>query len=372
MPSQLAELYKVVEDSGVIVMPAGATDIVVPFDDSAVDHVSKLDFGTKQAGIRALEVENLLNIVASRINSCLALRERAQEIQIRALSDAVEIHVQERATAMQTSIDEMVSPAANAADNAQLTKQRQALSDLMLLRPALLKSRAKEPGHGSNYGERYDFLRRMFQAVFEDAYVRAKVVTEALKAVYGIDHPLPALKKDGFLDELTFWAQTAADRLEVVLEGRRKVTLALSIGSPDASTDKHVLSNADFIAQRAAGIYNLDLKSSFERLRLKEPRVRSLCVQVIPKDGTHIGKYYAISLTPPPVVLAPGDNTVPMLAMAGEVSSCWDLATTDFHNFDPTAGPWTLKLQSQPVYGPADAVDVLAHIVLHFTVSVVR
>lgn len=372
MPSQLAQIYKTVEDSGIVVMPPGAPDIVVPFDDSAVDHVSKLDFGTRQAGIRALEVEELLNIAASRINSCLALRERAQEIQIRALSDAVEIHIQEHGTAIQTSIDEIVSPAANAADNEALKKRRSELNSLMMLRPELIKSRAKEPGHGSNYGERYSFLRKMFQTVFEDAYIRAKLAADALKAVYGIDYPTPALKKDGFLDELTFWAQTAADKLEVALEARRKVSIAISIGSPDASTANHVLSNADYIAQRAAGIYNLDFKASFDRLNLKDPRVRSLCVQVIPKDGTHLGKYYSMNLAPPPNALAPGDNSVSMLAMAGEISSCWDLGTSEFHNFDPTVGAWTLRLQPQPVYGPVDAADVLAHIVFHFTVSAVR
>lgn len=372
MPGELVQLFKTVIESGIAITSDAERIIVVPFDDSAVDRVSKLDFGDKQANIRALEVENLLNIAASRINSCLTLRERAQEIQVRALCDAVEIHIQESATTLQTEIDNLTAPAAQPIAENDLKQKRAALNELMLLRPALLKARAQEPGHGSNYGERYEFLRKMFQSVFEDAYVRCKVIATALKSIYGIDHPLPKLRATGFLDDLTFWVQTASDKLELVLEGRKRLKVAISLGSPDATATMHPLTSNDFAAQRAAGIFSFDLKAVFDKYKIKEPRVRSIFIQLLPKDGTFLGRFYSAQLTAPGNALVMGDNTVPLTALAGDVSSCAAFITSEFHNIDPTSGSWTLKMGSQPVFGPVDPVDVVSHIVLHFDISAVR
>ena len=184
----------------------------------------------------------------------------------------------------------------------------------------------------------------------------------------------PPLQQSGYLNELTIWSQGAADKLEIELGRRRKASIAVSIGNPvDGNAEpRYPLKTAEFVAQRAAGIYDLNFKHAFEALDLKEPRIRSLCIHIVPNNSTQFGKYYQAWITPPANPLAPAQKPIPLLAYAGDLSTCWELSTSELHNLDPTAGNWALKLTSQPVFGPADAADVLQHVVFHFVLSVQR
>jgi hypothetical protein len=56
-------------------------------------------------------------------------------------------------------------------------------------------------GNGSNFVERFSFLKQLFDLNIEQAYRRAVITTSALKVIYKIDLPVPKIKAIGYLNE---------------------------------------------------------------------------------------------------------------------------------------------------------------------------
>lgn len=370
MPSSISEFldqfteYPVRSATDDVTKPS---PIGLPIDDNAIDEISSLDLAAYKATLNSLNVEELFNDAVSRINNCLTLRERAQDIQFRMLNEAMSIHGDQNIHSIHRQVEALAAIASGADPKTVETINRTVAEATKLIHDTRV-ARAKAVGHGANFLSRFASLKAMYSANFREAYARANLSSDALKAIYGIVSPLPKITRNGFLDQLAEWAQVTSNLLDVELSQRRKIRVAIALNSQNETLGLQLFLRSQYFAALSAGVLSFDTTSVLTQMGLKQPLLRSLSFQVVTAPAV-TGTFWNLVVTPPPHSLASGGISLRMVGVSGDAAQAGEFATSEFHNIVP-AGQWLINWDSRLVTGETEMVDNITNIILHMVVSV--
>jgi hypothetical protein len=140
-------------------------------------------------GINPRYVEELIRDCTARIANCLTIREKAQDVEVRAIGDAISYKLQTEALESEKTIRTLLKPirhlkfdgataatiskdpvgtqdlkASFSGDQAVWNSVNQSEVDFEEIRQEILetlKMKAGVPGNGSNFAERFDFLKSL-------------------------------------------------------------------------------------------------------------------------------------------------------------------------------------------------------------------
>lgn len=336
-------------------------------------------------------VEQLLSDCVARISNCLILREKASDIEIRAIGEAAGHKMQSQLLKSNIAIGELLAPiqaqlASNATrltpleggyafkgdekiwENIKIQQNEVWKTQKELLN--LTVAKANTPGNGSNYLERFTMLKRLFDLGITEVYGRCLVCASALKKIYGIDLPVPEVMPVGYLNALALWGQTASDRLDVELGIRYSADIAFALGGVDENLkSSEIMERSKFSASVTTGVFNFSVSNKhLERFKMLEPRLRSVRLQLRPKTEEARIKVWSGVLQLPGSDLTPGDESFPC-TISSSYSDSENEAIHGVHNLNPI-GDWTLRLPERGVTG--DPIDEIVNIYLRMRVSYKR
>ena len=348
--------------------PAGFAADQVPnlansLDQELVGTIDAFEIDPIETALNPLRVEDLLSSCLARISSCMILREKAHEVQIRAFTDAIENTYQRILVENQVELDALASGLnSQAATDHRLAIKRATTEPL-----DYKKSMAEEPGHGSNYTERYAFLKEMFDLNLLQAIARARQVQKGLDQVYQIPAPLPPVAETGYLNALAKWAQKASDKLDVELDRRRWRKVSIAFSSPDDNPPSgQIFTRTNFNTRRDAGAFDFPLNAEFFTSRgITEPLLREVQLQIVSNEPTE-PRLWQCTIRPPANPLIAGEIAFPCIAANGDSSAAVQFAVSgDVHNFSPI-GNWSIRVPVTPITGEA---TVITNVILSLTVS---
>lgn len=349
-------------------------ELAVALDDGVEDLLQNSLADDKRA-VNPLYVEDLLRDCMSRITNCLTLREKAQDIEVRAISDALSYRMQVASMAFQATSDEllksynrlMLTNAVGATvDNDKITptgvpeeiwkKLTEAQELLMTSARTTLetrKNKALQPGNGSNYAERFQFIKNLFDLNIVEVYRRSLMCAKALKDIYGITAHVPEPKENGFLDAMTIWAQRASDDLDLELDERQVGNAIFAVAAHDEVVSSlWLMPRSTYSAQLGGQALTFDLKSQhFEDLKMQDVRLRSVRLQGKPKADDLKPRLWRTVLTLPKAPVTDANDSF-ALAMP---STFQDLADGEsvvrgVHNISPI-GEWRMRFDKASVNG---------------------
>lgn len=333
--------------------------------------------------INALYVEDLLRDCAARVAYCLQIRDKAHELETRAINEALAYRVQSAAVTLQKTVNEAVGPHAgklsmnatrsqtqtggttefDSAINWGPVSQEQARANAAQIEVlADRKAKAETPGNGSNYRERYGFLKKLFDQSFVETYRRATRCADALKRVYGIDRPLPPFKPTNYLDDFAFWVQSASDALSTELDARFVGEIGFALNAKDASPKANeLMTKADYDAAVPTRRIAFRLKAEhFDGYDMEGVLLRSVRIQMGSADGkTHL---WPIRVRVPGSDLSTGIEMFSCVAPSLYQEGHSDAALIrGVHNIDPR-GDWLIELPEESLDGlattPANLPDI--------------
>lgn len=199
-------------------------------------------------------VESLLSDCVTRISNSLTLRERAYDIEVHAIGEAMNHKLQIELSTANQAITELLAPlqasmGGNAiglkahddgftftGDQDLWTKIQQYQKDIFEAQQANLlaiSTKASTPGNGANYLERFAMVKNLFDLGMPELYGRCLACALALKKIYRIEVSVPAVTPTGYLNDLAVWAQTASDKLDSELSERYTADVMLAVASMD-------------------------------------------------------------------------------------------------------------------------------------------
>jgi hypothetical protein len=338
-----------------------------------------------------LYVEDLLRDCTNRISNCLLLREKAQDVEARAIAEALYYRAQRasirRGSEISKVLDEMAPRIVQNATSITIAEgkvtfigddktwanvrneHRDLASELMEVVEAQ-KSKASTEGNGANFVERFRFLKRLFDLNIEQAYRRALITADALNQIYRINEPVPKIKPIGYLDELAIWAQKASDRLDRELDVRYSGRLVFALcGAGDALRPNELVTRTQFKAQMLAGSFQFTLVSApFEKAGMKEVLLRSIQVQVEPVDASPKVRLWPITLKLPHSALTQSNESFATVAASMfHPPVDIDSVVRGVHNISPV-GEWTIQIPDHEVTGDVTK-DAVKNLYLFITVS---
>lgn len=331
-----------------------------------------------------LEVEYLLRTVNDHIRSCLELRERAQELEARAITDVTDRSLQLELLDIIEQLAELGRQneplllgnlkGATLNDSAvQGTANDQYWQSLLDLQKRHIDSQKdgirlrleqmKEEGSGANYVARFKAIKARFDVEFKEAYKRALTVNVGLKAIYGLDCPVPSLTDIAFLDALAAWAQETTYRLEQRLFVRRDTTIAFQLNTQGEDLPA-VFTDQEFGVGRNNFLFQVSFNESFfNRLgvSLKNPRLRGVAAAAYKADNSATEpQAWRVRLDLPeqqipiPGALAWSLQPVVLLPMVGYTSFESPLADVppmrEVHNVNPL-GTWEIRIEQHDHIG---------------------
>lgn len=380
------------EDFGQPLAAGEFPSIAQALDDGIDDRLR--DALAEPSPINPRYVENLLTDCVNRIANCLILKEKANEIEVRAIGDAISYRLQSASISADTRIRELLTPVqerlgANATGSkpngastefvgdkklwAAVRKFQTDLSEANSSAAEAWKVKASTPGNGSNYVERFRLVKTLFELGIVEAYRRCIVCARGLKAVYGIDIKVPPVSSAGYLNELAIWGQKASDLLDIELDGRFSSEVVLSIGAiSDAKKSNELITRTAFNAGLAAGTVNFDINENiFELLKLKSPLMRSVRFQLKVKADDAKTRFLTLQVRPPADVLTPGENVLSCTSSTQYQDAEGNETNYGVRNLKPT-GDWSIRLpELMLVTGEATATDIV-HIFMFLRVSAKR
>lgn len=379
--------------------------IATPIDKGARELL--LPHSRSWADYPVLEVEYLMRTLNEHLQRCVEVRERAQELEARAISETMEKQVQ--LMLLQTMAQQVDLASAN--EPALLSNTRGARlennavrgesSDYWTKLAALQKrqlgeqekharlqlEQMKEPGSGANYLARFTGLKEAFDVDLREAYLRARAAAVGLKHVYGLELPVPALADVGYLDRLVLWARDATYRFEKRLFGTHEALMgfALQTGTAAAPLDlPKIFIDTDFKTSRAAHIFTFQLQESFfGRLgvRMRNPRLRGVDLNVYaPADGTALAhRYWRARLDLPKQVIRGGADEatekspqvlLPIVTYPAVRSTLSDYPSQRaVHNTSPF-GEWSVRLEPNDwVTGTVTNGDAVVNVILRLRLA---
>jgi hypothetical protein len=339
-----------------------------------------------------LYVENLLQDCINRISNCLTLREKAQDVEERAVSAALLYNLQKKTIETQTGIaqafDAINSKMAQNATLATLDQGKvnfeapaQAWETTKLLRTALegaltsknetVKLKSSIKGNASNYVERFKFLKTLFDLNLVECYKRALVVEDALKKIYGITATLPDIVEFGYLNSLATWAQTTSDALDRELDNRHVGSIGLTLASNDETVNliQQLLTRAAFTGMVPQQKFAFNLGSvPFDTAGMKDVLLRTVKVQIEGVDVLRTRAWPVVIKTPARDASGRAEQFSVVASTSLTDSADSEGSVKGVHNIDPR-GDWELKLAPHALTGENTEVSQVKNIYLLLNVS---
>ena len=335
-------------------------------------------------------VEDLLADCVNRIANCLVLKEKANEVEVRAIGDAMSYKVQVVSLRMNDRIQELLAPlqerlganalgtktsagsTENIGDKELWEKIREAQKSLSKIQAEVveaLKNKAQTPGNGANYSERFRLLKELFELGIVETYRRCVVCARGLKMIYGLERPVPKVSSSGYLNELALWAQKASDALDLEIDGRMSSEVALAIGAiDDAPKEMELLTRTAFNAAIAAGNISFMIKpTQFDSLRMKSVVLRSMRFQIKSKTEDAKTRVLSLQVKLPGSALTSGDSLFNCTSSTQYQDSEGNETGYGVHNLSPI-GDWSIKLPERFVTGEplAELVNIYLFLKLSY------
>lgn len=358
------------------------------------DNVDKLLAGAVAAGGSTANkrfVEQLLSDCVARISNCLILREKASDIEIRAINEAANHKMQSQLLKSSVAIGELLAPiqarlASNATqlvpdgDEYAFTGDKEIWAGVKSHQDAIWRTqkaildltvaKANTAGNGSNYLERFTMLKMLFDLGITELYGRCLACAAALKKIYGIDSPVPDVTPVGYLNALALWGQKASDRLDVELGLRYSADIILALGGTDENLKaSELMERTKFTASVTTGAFNFNVAGRhLERFNMREPRLRSVRLQLRSKTDDAKVRIWCGALRLPGSDLTPGDETFPC-TMSSSYSDSESEGIYGVHNLDPI-GDWTLRLPERAITG--EPIEEIVNVYLRMRISYKR
>lgn len=344
-----------------------------------------------------LDVEYLIQTLNDHLSNCLDIRQKAQDLEVKAFAEANDQLLQRR---LLESIEKQITLFAEnepkflgnsietvferdsgkfiGSENtywlSMLEQQKNQLK-IKLNDVDNRLSRLNENGGGSNYVERFDFLKKLFEKDLIEAYSRCRAAALGLKSVYDLDMPVPIISNIGFLDELVLWAREATYALEKKFFNIRETTVAFSLhdtttGAPataaPVNNTPRIFTFDSFKAVREGQnpTYSFKIPEDyFARLDLdlNNPRLKGLDINIVGKDDKVAQKYWRIVVQPPirKIDIATGVQPYSYqaklyLPMATYVANIADIQNVpnriEVNNVSPI-GEWTIRIEPTGISG---------------------
>lgn len=359
--------------------------------DDGVDDLLR-DSVVDLSSINPLYFEDLLADCINRVSNCLVLREKANEVEIRAVSDALNYKYQSQAINIYQQIRDVIQPikfkmgqystsikTTSEADaeffgNDEIWSNVKGLEDALSKSQAesleLFKAKASTSGNGSNYVERFAFLKTLFDISIAEAYRKAVVCEKAAREIYGIQIPLPTIKTIGYLNELAIWSQKMADALDAEQDRRYVGEIAFAVSGIDNNLmDNELLTKDKYTAQIAGGEIKFTLTSDkFEKSSMKNVLLRSMRLLIRAKDETRV-RIWPVKVKLPTSTLSPGGEVFSCIASSNLSDSNTEQSLIrGVHNISPL-GEWEISLPPRSITAEGTQASELTNIYIILRVS---
>lgn len=273
----------------------GAKELLLPYREAAL-------------AFPPTHVEYLIRTLNEHLENCLEIRRQAQELEVRAFSEAI-VHVLEAdLLKLVEEQNELLTqnepfllgnlynavlesdPAGSSSYKGETTDYWEKLKDNLEQQVDLKKQAAEQriaqlgqEGVGSNFVERFEFLRKLFNVDLVEAYRRFQAIVVGIKHVYNLDVELPSPSDVGYLNKLVLSAREVTYLLERRLLERGSSTVAFTLHTTSVTTLPAPLTHTEFRTARDSGNILFEIKEDFfdqQTIKLKNPRIRA--VEVFP------------------------------------------------------------------------------------------
>lgn len=282
------------------------------------------------------EVEYLVNSFDDHIKNCLDLREKAQQLEVLAVTQRLELLMEQKSIEFLTRLADfskeqdrhlsgsMFDPEIQGSSIKSGSSATKYFDDRRNVEEITLSARRdvanaklshlRQPGSGSNHIERFEYIKAAFEKEITEAYRRAHSIYHGMRVIYGYDKPLPPISDTGYLSKLALWGTDVFYELERRLMKTSTTTLAVSLRqSASADAFPGLLSDASYQAQRNAGTFKFSIPATFfdsSTAKLLKPRLRGLDVYAWNEVATKTLDYGRARITLPdqPMKSANGDT----------------------------------------------------------------
>lgn len=344
------------------------------------------------SGVNKQFVEDLLNDCMNRIANCLSLRDRAYDLETRAIDDAENYLLQKANLEANKAIsDALGSVQHNFAGNAltaevtgdtvkfsgdqatweKIKSVQQRFANEQESALLARRDRSTMKGSASFYADRFKQIKRLYLNGITESYIRCIACGQALKTIYGITEAVPEVASVNYLDDLAAWAQRASDKLDTELASRYlcEINFALWNGSdqPVKPEQREIGSKEEYEKWVNSGNYLFALTDAHFR-NMADVRLRS--ARLVVKVGADEAKIrtWAAVLKPPSSDLLTGEEAYPCNVMT-TLSPGSGADVYGVHNLR-AVGPWQIEMPARSL-GDKDAA-ALANLFLCLRVSYKR
>lgn len=360
--------------------------------------VERLITGTLLADdkrLNPLYIENLLSDCIARINNCISLREKAQEIEVRAIADALSYKAQKASSDFQkfyraqlgdihrsllqnaigavvkgervstVTFSDEIWAAIEEAEKRVVAEQDSNLT--------MRVEKARQPSNGANHAERFSAIKTLFDLAIVEAYRRCRVAATGLAKIYGLTEPkLPDPAPTGYLDSLALWAQQMSNQLDAELDGRVMATTMFVLGADGnkEANDTWLLTRAEYDKQIDARSLAFGLEDShFAALGMSDVKLRSVKVQArLASDDLKTHLWRAQLTLPPNPVTGATDAYPLLLATTFQDFSDTEAVVKGVHNVSPV-GKWRVEIDETSPTGDLVASSTIKNVWLLMRVS---
>lgn len=338
-------------------------------------------------------VEELLSDCIARISNALTLREKAFDVEVRAVQEAMQHAYQSRLAASNQSISDLLAPLQATAGvnatglkadgdgfafvgheevwaNVKIVQDKLATAQKALIDASLAK--AITPGNGANYVERFAMLKKLFDLGLPELYGRCLACAQALKKIYAIDIAVPKVTPTGYLNQLAVWGQAASDRLDVELGQRYSGDIMFAVaGIDDNLKDGELLPRSKYLLAIPTGIVNFTVSAQhLERFKMTAPLLRSVHLHIRPKTEDGRSRIWSGTISPPDTDLTAGDEDFPCIVSSNYAQNEGE-TIYGVHNLNPI-GDWTLRLAERGVTGDLLNGEEILNVYVRMRVSYKR
>lgn len=323
-----------------------------------IDDVTVAEISGAKSEMNPYRADDLLSSCLTRLANCISLREKAHEIQARALVEGIELLHGEAVEDSQSIIDGILYPGPPIGNGGQdpgkiLAEQREVLLQAKKATFKARKAISALTGSGANYAERFSFLKSMFKISFLEAVARGRRAAEAIERIYDIKLPeSPSLDADLFLNSFALWVQQIADQLDFEKDRRYKTSLIIPISQEGDGDNVALLSKEEYKKQYDAKLLDFEITEAYFLERdIHKPILRNLGVRATLSNAAYSGRAFPAWITPPQPSLVNSDRTFYHTALVGGPELASERFVTDeVHNLDPI-GKWQIRIINADVTG---------------------
>lgn len=360
--------------------------------DEGIDTLLAQHIAKGAASVNKRFVEDLLTDCVARVANCQILREKAQEVEARAIESALNYSTHKALLDGTEKINNVLAPVqhmfgANATGAktvdgvtaftgieglwAEVKEEEKKITAAQRTALESILSKAGTPGNGTNFIERFTFLKELFNLGMIELYGRSLACADAIQKIYGITVPVPNVTPTGYLNQLAIWAQRSSDLLDRELSRRYTGSVIFSLAAPDEDPKgTELLKQSVFKASVGTGTVNFAIKKeNLEFFKISDILLRSVRLQVrSTTDDARIRTWPGL-LTTPDTDLTLGDENFPC-TLSTAFSEGGGETVFGVHNISPI-GDWTLRLPARSATADATGTEI-ANVYIHLRLSYVR